>query len=120
VLHRCALPERERTNQSELLTTRRGAIERDRPNGVLMQRNRMTPPPRAYYQAARSRPWPRVSWWYSLLFAIPLLILLVMGISSLFGSDGPSKTIEVAVTDQASGRPLQGAVVSIGDQYVDT
>ena len=85
-----------------------------------MQRNRMTPPPRPYYRAARPRPWPRVSWWYSLLFVIPLLILLVMGIASLFGSDGPSKTIEVAVTDQASGRPLQGAVVTVGAQRVDT
>ncbi len=85
-----------------------------------MQRNRMTPPPRPYYRAARPRPWSRVSWWYSLLFVVPMLILLVMGIASLFGSDGPSKTIEVAVTDQASGRPLQGAVVTIGAQRVDT
>ena len=86
-----------------------------------MQRSRMTPPPpRQYYQAARSRPWPMVSWWYSLLFVLPLVILLGMGIASLFGSDGPSKTIEVTVTDQASGRPLQGAVVSVGAQRVDT
>lgn len=85
-----------------------------------MQRNRMTPPPRQYYRAPRTRPWPRVSWWYSALFAVPLLILLIMGIASLFDSDSPSSTIEVAVTDQVSGRPLQGAVVSIGEQRVDT
>jgi hypothetical protein len=61
-----------------------------------------------------------VSWWYSLLFAVPLLILMVMGIASLFGSGDPSRTIEVAVVDQASGRPLQGAIVSVGEQRVDT
>jgi hypothetical protein len=43
-----------------------------------------------------------------------------MGIASLFGSGDPSRTIEVAVVDQASGRPLQGAIVSVGEQRVDT
>jgi hypothetical protein len=49
-----------------------------------------------------------------------VIILIFMGIASLFDADSPSRTIEVAVTDEVSGRPLQGAVVSIGDQRVDT
>jgi hypothetical protein len=85
-----------------------------------MQRNRPTPPPRRYYRLARQRPWPAVSWWYSILFAIPVLILIGMGIASLFdGGDGPD-TVEIAITDQATGQPLQGAIVTVGDQQVES
>jgi hypothetical protein len=86
-----------------------------------MQRNRAPEaPPRHYYRLARQRPWPAVSWWYSLLFAVPLLILLGMGIASLFGSGDSPTTVDIAVTDQATGQPLQGAIVTVGEQQAES
>ncbi len=85
-----------------------------------MQRNRVSPPSRRVYRLARQRPWPAVSWWYSLLFAVPLLILIFMGIASLFDSDDSGGSVEIAITDQATGQPLQGAIVTVGDQQAQS
>jgi hypothetical protein len=57
-----------------------------------------------------------VSWWFSLLFAFPAAILAVMGIFSLFSSDASAASVDIAITDSASGQPLAGAVVTVGDQ----
>jgi hypothetical protein len=57
-----------------------------------------------------------VSWWFSLLFALPAAILAVMGILSLFSSDASAASVEIAITDSTSGQPLAGAVVTVGDQ----
>jgi hypothetical protein len=57
-----------------------------------------------------------ISWWYSLLFAIPAAILAIMGIASLFSSDASAASVDIAITDSASGQPLSGAIVTVGDQ----
>ncbi len=72
------------------------------------------------YRVIRQRPWGAVSWWYSLLFAVPMAILLVMGIARLFGGTASAAEVAVAVTDGATGQPLQGAIVTVGDQQVST
>jgi hypothetical protein len=72
------------------------------------------------YRVIRQRPWAAVSWWYSLLFAVPMVILLVMGVARLFGGTAAAAEVAVAVTDSATGQPLQGAIVTVGDQQVST
>jgi len=57
-----------------------------------------------------------VSWWFSLLFVVPALILMGMGIASLFGDDASASDVHITVTDSASGNPLPGAIVTVGDQ----
>jgi hypothetical protein len=57
-----------------------------------------------------------ISWWYSLLFAIPAAILAFMGIASLFSSDASAASVDLTITDSASGQPLSGAIVTVGDQ----
>lgn len=81
-----------------------------------MQRYSRTPGSRPYYRLARQRPWPMVSWWYSILFVIPAAILAVMGIANLFGSDASAASVDITITDSASGQPLSGAIVTVGDQ----
>jgi hypothetical protein len=57
-----------------------------------------------------------VSWWYSVIFVIPMLILAVMGLASLFSSDASAASVDITITDSASGQPLAGAIVTAGDQ----
>lgn len=57
-----------------------------------------------------------VSWWYSILFAIPAAILAVMGVASLFSSDASAASVDITITDSASGQPLSGAIVTVGSQ----
>src|SRR6478735_3198868 len=72
------------------------------------------------YRVIRQRPWGAVSWWYSLLFAVPMAVLLVMGVARLFGGTASAAEVAVAVTDGVTGQPLQGAIVTVGDQQVST
>ena len=72
------------------------------------------------YRVIRQRPWGAVSWWYSLLFAVPMAILLVMGVARLFSGTASAAEVAVAVTDGVTGQPLQGAIVTVGDQQVTT
>ncbi|MGH2560708.1 MAG: putative glycoside hydrolase [Thermomicrobiales bacterium] len=78
-------------------------------------RTRMRP-----YVARRRRRWDAVSWWFSILFAIPIAIILGnFLIDAVSGDDGPS-TMVLTITDLVSGEALAGAEVRAGDQSVST
>ena len=83
-----------------------------------MQRTR--PTSSRPYRVTRQRPWGAVSWWYSLIFALPMLILLGMGLNSLLSGSASAAEVDVAVTDSATGQALQGAIVTVGDQQIST
>lgn len=59
----------------------------------------------------RRRRWDAVSWWFSLLFVIPVAILCFYGVRHLAASD-PQVTLHV--TDAFTGKALGGAQVMVG------
>ncbi|HUG16294.1 MAG TPA: putative glycoside hydrolase [Thermomicrobiales bacterium] len=56
----------------------------------------------------RQRRWDRISWWYSLLFALPLIGLIV----TLAVSAGDDDSLTGVVLDAYTGSPVSGAIVS--------
>lgn len=56
----------------------------------------------------RARRWDRVSWWYSLLFVVPLILLIFMFLFSGDEESGLSGVVKDSYTDE----PVSGAVVS--------
>ena len=67
--------------------------------------------------AGRPRRWSRVSWWYSVILPITLLLLLVSVVIDRLGSD-PALT--GVVTDAYTGEPVEGAQVAAGATAVQT
>ncbi len=58
------------------------------------------------------RPWNGVSWWYSVLFVIPLLIL---GGRAVFGGGATPDSVVLRTKDQFTGQSLAGVSVTGGD-----
>lgn len=56
----------------------------------------------------RSRPWPNISWWYSLLLVVPLLGFLIN--FALGGGSGSG--LSGVVKDAYTGKPVVGASIS--------
>ena len=70
----------------------------------------------------RRRRWHRVTWWYSLLLVVPLVLIgadRLFGISPVDDNHGASaatvRDIAFYVTDAASGQVIAGAEVRVGD-----
>lgn len=66
---------------------------------------------------ARQRPWDWVSWWYSLILPVALLLLIVTLIIDGLGSD---PAVSGVVTDAYTGEPVSGARVALGATAVET
>jgi hypothetical protein len=71
----------------------------------------------------RRRRWDRVSWWFSLLLVVPLVLITadrLFGLSPVDDSPGaraaPVRTVAFRVTDVADGKPLVGAEVRAGSE----
>lgn len=64
----------------------------------------------------RQRPWPAVSWWYSLLLVLPLLGFLL---TFAFQGDDPTGLSGV-VKDAYTGKPVAGATVSTANVTATT
>lgn len=68
----------------------------------------------------RRRRWQRVSWWYSLLLALPVVLIIIdqaVGISPVEGKKTSVKTLPAAtfhIADAASRQPVAGAEVRAG------
>ena len=65
------------------------------------------------------RRWDQVSWWFSLLFVIPALLILSGQVFDV-GPGGNSPMMTVHVIDQVSGARIEGATVAIGDEIKQT
>lgn len=65
----------------------------------------------------RSRPWPAISWWYSLLFLIPALI---MAATWFVGTAEGAERVSLRVVDATTGEPLPDVRLSAGDVDVAT
>jgi len=65
----------------------------------------------------RPRRWTKVSWWYSLVLPVALLLLVASVLIDRLGSD-PALT--GVVTDAYTGEPVSGAQVSAGATAVET
>jgi hypothetical protein len=77
------------------------------------------------YVVRRRRRWDEVSWWFSLLFVIPMAIIAISTFSNFsfsFGGTGSASSgkINVTVTDAYSGKPISAATVSLGGLQVVT
>jgi protocatechuate 3,4-dioxygenase beta subunit len=80
-----------------------------------------TAPPFATEGRVR-RPWDGVSWWYSLILAVPVLILLGQFVEGRIGL-GAGETVAGAVlrvTDRSSGAPVAGAQVMVAGASMTT
>ncbi len=76
---------------------------------------RLVPPGRT------RRPWDAVSWWYSLLFALPLVLILgYAAVDRVSGAGQDAPTGAVRVLDRYSGAPVVGAQVYAGGQTFTT
>jgi hypothetical protein len=64
----------------------------------------------------RQRRWDRISWWYSLLFVLPLLGLIV----TLAMSTGDDESLNGVVLDAYTGSPVSGATVSTANATATT
>ncbi|MGH2534108.1 MAG: putative glycoside hydrolase [Thermomicrobiales bacterium] len=72
------------------------------------------------YVARRRRRWDAVSWWFSILFAIPVAIIIGnVLVDAVRGGGGPS-TMVLTISDLVTGEALAGAEVRAGDQSVMT
>lgn len=71
----------------------------------------------ALSHGGRPRRWTKVSWWYSLILPIALLLLVASVLIDRLGSD-PALT--GVVTDAYTGEPVSGAQVSAGATAVET
>lgn len=67
--------------------------------------------------AGRRRPWNQVSWWYSLILAVPLVLFIIMALTS--GSDD-GEGLTGTVRDAFTGNPVSGAVVSTANATATT
>jgi hypothetical protein len=65
----------------------------------------------------RRRPWDQVSWWYSLIVAVPLVLFIIMALTS--GSDDDDGLTGI-VRDAFTGDPVSGAVVSTANATATT
>lgn len=65
----------------------------------------------------RRRPWDQVSWWYSLIMVVPLVMLLIMALTS--DSDDQNGLTGI-VRDAFTGDPVSGAVVSTANATATT
>lgn len=77
------------------------------------------------YVVRRRRRWDGISWWFSLLFIVPLTIIALSSLTNFnfsFGGTGSASSgkINVAVTDAYTGKPLSSATVSLGGLQVLT
>ena len=68
-------------------------------------------------QAGRPRRWSRISWWYSVILPVALLLLLITVVIDQLGSD-PALT--GVVTDAYTGEPVEGVQVLAGATAVQT
>ncbi len=68
-------------------------------------------------QEVRRRPWYRISWWYSLLLPVALLLLIASIAVDRLGSD---PAVTGVVTDAYTGEPVEGARVAAGATAVET
>lgn len=59
----------------------------------------------------RVRPWPWVSWWYSLVFILPVMIIAYMVARGAL-TDPPK--VGFSVTDPGTGQAIAGALVTVG------
>jgi hypothetical protein len=65
----------------------------------------------------RRRRWDRISWWYSLLFVVPLFLLVVtLAVTASGGEDGLSGVVRNAYT----GEPVSGAIISTANATATT
>ncbi len=60
---------------------------------------------------ARLRPWNSISWWYSILFVIPVVIIAVR---FFVGGGSDPDPVVFRVVDQFTGQPLSGVSISGG------
>ncbi len=67
--------------------------------------------------SGRRRPWDQVSWWYSIILAVPLVLFIIMAVTS--GSDDENGLTGV-VRDAFTGDPVSGAVVSTANATATT
>jgi hypothetical protein len=65
----------------------------------------------------RRRRWEQVSWWYSAILAVALLLLAVTLVVDQFGSD---PAVTGVVTDAYTGDPVEGVRVAAGATAVQT
>ena len=68
-------------------------------------------------EAGRPRRWTKVSWWYSVILPIALLLVLITVLVDRLGSD-PALT--GVVTDAYTGDPVEGVQVAAGATAVET
>ncbi|MCC6791528.1 MAG: hypothetical protein IT336_07590 [Thermomicrobiales bacterium] len=61
------------------------------------------------------RRWDQVSWWFSAILAIPLLLILADVLFGI-GPDRGQDQVTFQVTDAASGTALSGATVALGSE----
>lgn len=68
------------------------------------------------------RPWDGVSWWYSLILAVPVLILLGQFVESRIGlgTGDRAASAVLRVTERSSGAPVAGAQVVVAGASMTT
>ncbi len=90
------------------------------------QRRPRSTSPRAVRPLPRRRRWDQMSWWYSLITVIPIVLILadwLLNFSPVhwFTRDRPaSAELRLTVLDADLGQPLQGAVVRAGSASAET
>ena len=67
--------------------------------------------PRSRLNTSRVRPWNTVSWWYSILFVIPVVIIAAR---MIFGGGTDPDRVVFRMVDQFTGQALAGVAVSGG------
>ncbi len=67
--------------------------------------------------ASAARPWAAVSWWYSLLFVMPAVILAA---TWFVGTAEGAEQVSIQVIDQVSGQPLPNVQLSSGTGTITT
>ncbi len=77
------------------------------------------------YVIRRRRRWDGVSWWFSILFIVPMVIIAFNALTNFdFGFGGTTSAstgkINVSVTDAYSGKAIPAATVSLGGLQVQT
>ncbi len=67
--------------------------------------------PRSRLKTSRVRPWNAISWWYSILFVIPVVIMVAR---MIFGGGSDPDHVVFRIVDQFTGQALAGVTVSGG------
>jgi hypothetical protein len=65
----------------------------------------------------RSRPWDQISWWYSLILPVALVLLVITVLSGRFGDDPDFTGV---VRNAYTGEPVKGAEVTANGTAVTT